>query len=235
MLTSQTVYSQCFNSNGTSNPSYDPNNFFCSLIVRSPTDGSQQTVKALFENLGGIKTSGIDVQLNWAAEFEDFALPIPGTVSIDFYFNHLNNYKTQTQKGQKFIDFADTSGDGTFTEGIAVPLFRDQETTTFGYALGPANVNLRWRHLPGVRSTTPGNLPAASYEEFDFFGTYRLTDTYTIRAGVENVFDKQPPITAAALANLATGTNATTGQGFTYNGSYDVLGRRFYIGLHAKY
>ncbi len=52
-----------FNRNGD-NPTYDVNNSYCKLIARDQ-DGYRATVDTPYFNLGGIETSGIDVQLNW--------------------------------------------------------------------------------------------------------------------------------------------------------------------------
>jgi outer membrane receptor protein involved in Fe transport len=239
VLTSQTIYRECFNATGD-NPNYDATNAFCQLIVRSPFDGSPQTVRALYANLGGIKTAGMDVQLNWFSDITDLGVMVPGQLSLNFYFNWLNYYETQVNSKAPFVDFAGSGGDGTFTEGISTPLFRYKTTTTFGYAEGPFSLNLRWLHLPSVKSAaavtnpTGGNnpFPTGSYDLFDLFGTWKITPAYIFRAGIENLFDKQP------LINTRTpgvGQPASSGAGSTYLGVYDVLGRRFYIGLKARF
>jgi len=240
VLNSQSIYQQCFNKYG-GNPSYDPTNFYCSLIVRSSTDGSPQTVRALYANLGGVKTAGLDVQLNWFSDIEDLGLKsVPGQLSLNVYFNWLNYYKTQFNAFSPWLDFAGSGGDGTFTGGNAQPLFRYQITTNVGYAVGPGSLMLRWRHLPGVASSatvtnpTGANnpFPTGNYDIFDLTGTWKVTSNYILRAGVENLFDKQ------ALINGQTpgvGQPASSGVGSTYAGAYDVLGRRFYVGLKARF
>ena len=248
VLTSESIYRQCFNGSGQ-NPTYDPTNFYCSLIVRGPpaTGGVPETVKALYSNLGGIKTAGVDVQLNWFADIHDLGLGmVPGQVSLNFYLNWLDYYKTQVNSTSAFVDYAGSGGDGTFTEGLATPLFRYRTTTTFGYSLGPGSLNLRWQHMPGVVSasavTNPGGannpFPTGSYDLFDLFGTWKITSTYIFRAGVENLFDTQPLINAktpGVAGPPLVGTPASSGAGATYLGVYDTLGRRFYIGLKARF
>ena len=53
------------------------------------------------------------------------------------------------------------------------------------------------------------------------------TDKFSITAYVNNLFDKQPPV-VADLANQWPGTN-------TVASSYDLIGRRFYAGVRARF
>jgi outer membrane receptor protein involved in Fe transport len=248
VLTSQTIYRECFNATGD-NPTYSATNFFCQLIRRSPFDGSPQTVTAVYQNFGGIRTAGLDVQLNWFSDIKDLGLGVPGQLSLNSYFNWLNYYETQVNSKSPFVDFSGSGGDGTFTGGIATPLFRYKITTTLGYSYGPGSLNLRWEHLPSVKSasavTNPANpnnpFPTGAYDLFDLFGTWRITSAYIFRAGIENLFDKQPEATGRTpgipgppLVGVPP-TSGLGGLGPTYIGVYDILGRRFYIGLKARF
>ena len=246
VLSSQSVYRECFNATGD-NPNYSPTNPYCQLIVRSPFDGSPSTVHALYANLGGIKTAGVDVELNWFAELNDLGLSsVPGQVSLNFYLNWLDYYSTQVNAHAPFVDYAGSGGDGTFTGGFAQPLFRYRTTTQFAYSVGPGSLSLRWQHMPGVISssavTNPTNpnlpFPTGSYDLFDLSGTWKIMSNYVLRAGIENLFDRQPEITGQTPGTAGgplVGTPASSGAGSTYAGAYDVLGRRFYIGLKARF
>jgi outer membrane receptor for ferrienterochelin and colicin len=152
------------------------------------------------------------------------------------------------------------------------------------------NFSLRWRFLPSVDhmaqatekaieknnsavangaagtilSYTPTQLQGTpSYSQFDFSFNWNVNDTYSVRAGVDNVFDKDPPIAGTTTTNganlgystadwdlaklqaLCAGkpgcqipnqyTVPTSGQGTTSGGYYDTLGRRYYIGVKASF
>ena len=62
---------------------------------------------------------------------------------------------------------------------------------------------------------------------FDLDASYTIDDGWfdglTIRAGVENLTDEQPPI-------FRTGSNANTDPS-----QYDVLGRRYYVTLALRF
>ena len=222
-LTSASVYEQCFNGGGSSNPTYDPNNAFCKLIHRDNIFGFPAGVDGLFTNIGAIRTSGIDLQFDWASDVRDFGIPAPGTLSLDVALNHLQSYEIQTSAGAPFIDYSDTTGNGT-----SGAQFKNKVYTTLGYSLGPVSTRLSWRHLPALNSTIPGALPNASHDELDLSAIWAIRDTFTLRAGVDNLTDAQPEI----VGRIPGVNNA---MGITDPGYYDTLGRRFYVGMSAKF
>jgi len=115
--------------------------------------------------------------------------------------------------------------------------------TTFGYNVGPANISLNWRHLPAIRpgspvNTTPNHtLPYAGYDIFDLNGFFNLPHGLQLRASIANLFDKQPPVSATTntLTNGVISTLGNDGAGTTNAAYYDTIGRRFSIGLKARF
>ena len=61
---------------------------------------------------------------------------------------------------------------------------------------------------------------------FDLAATYQMMDNVTLRAGVNNVFDSDPPLSYSV---------GTTGNGNTYPQLYDALGRYFFFGITANF
>ena len=100
---------------------------------------------------------------------------------------------------------------------------------------------------PADTGTNGCLLDTPAYHIFDLSATYTIMRNYTLRAGVDNLFDKQPPSTTATggLGRNSNGTyNAGGALAIDGNGGfgtgtnpsiYDSLGRRFYIGLNAKF
>ena len=63
----------------------------------------------------------------------------------------------------------------------------------------------------------------------DLSGDWNVRSGVDIHAGVNNVFDRLPPtLTTKALS-------AVLGNDNTYPGTYDLLGRTFFIGATIKY
>ena len=110
---------------------------------------------------------------------------------------------------------------------------------TLGYSYGPGHISLTWRHLPRVHPSgfyLAGGTPNAanntkdtpSHDEFNLAGSWTIGQRYTIRAGVDNLFDKDPPIVGANPPNTNNATN-------TLPGYYDLLGRRYYVGMKLNF
>jgi iron complex outermembrane recepter protein len=114
-----------------------------------------------------------------------------------------------------------------------------------------------------VLSYTPNTSQEVDqYNVFDLSGFWTINDTLTLRFGVDNVLDKEPSITTATLGRpydssktptqnrdainaVCTGlpgcvlpttySLGSSGQGGTSGGYYDTLGRRYYVGLKARF
>jgi outer membrane receptor protein involved in Fe transport len=57
--------------------------------------------------------------------------------------------------------------------------------------------------------------------------SWNITKNWSVRGGVNNVFDKDPPITS--IGNLPAFNGNTFPQG------YDALGRMFFLNVTAKF
>lgn len=68
-----------------------------------------------------------------------------------------------------------------------------------------------------------------SYFLFNLNGQYDLNDTWTLRAGIDNLFDRQPE----NVGSFFGGTVQNSGN--TYPAVYDALGRAFTVGVSARF
>ncbi|BAK67856.1 TonB-dependent receptor-like protein [Sphingobium sp. SYK-6] len=227
----QLVYQECFNSLGN-NPNYDPNNEYCQRISRNTTNGQWIATTASFENLGLIQTSGIDVQFDWS-------LPAPGigetgAVFANIVYNYLINYKVQNNPGGPVFDYANSIGSTIFVPPYGAQ-FRWKLNTTLGYDFGLGTVSMNWRHFPRARhaarvtNSTATQTRTSAYDIFDLSAQFRLNDMFQIRGGIDNLFDRDPNIIGAI-----PGTTAAVGEPDPA-GTYDVLGRRFYVGVRVDF
>ena len=233
VLTSGAILDQCFNRYGT-NPTYDPTNFYCSLIIRNRAIGIVDTVQALYENLPGVRTSGVDAQLDWSVVLADIGVNVPGALNVNVSANYLMHFSTSKAPDTPFVDYAGTSGDTAFSGGLLDPQFRWKTTTTVGYSVGPYSFSARWKHLPSIRSSTsPANFPTSAYNQVDISGRWAVNKTYELRGGIDNLLDVSPPISGANAGSAFA--NASSGAGVTYTSVYDILGRRFYVGVKARF
>jgi len=214
-----TIYDNCFNRFG-SNPTYDISNSFCQLITRNPLSGDRSQVDALFANLGILETKGVDLQVNWSTDFG------PGTFAVNSTINVLDSYEYETAPGQGIIDAT-----GTLDRG---GLYDSQAFTTFRYSWDRLSLGVNWRYLSSIEDSAAANDPATpnlgtgSYSNFALNLNYALRG-YNIRFGIDNLFDEDPNNIGAvnpALDNNAASTSA---------GLYDVLGRRYFLGVDMQF
>ena len=220
-LSVATVYDNCFNYNGVSNPTYDVNNSWCQMVRRNPITGDREEVDTPFFNLGTQTTRGIDLNVNWNKDFG------PGTFMLNSTMNFLDTYEYQIAPGDRIIDAS-----GTLDRG---GLYDFQALTRFGYIWNDVNLSLSWRHLDGAKAAAAAQSPTTTiqgpgaYDVFNLNGGWLIGDRYSLRFGVDNLFDTDPELTQANPAGGDTNTD------ITLPGLYDVLGRRYYVGMKISF
>jgi len=112
--------------------------------------------------------------------------------------------------------------------------------TSLNYGVGKFGFGLQWQHLPSVEDSSEATIPtttvgAPSYNLFNFNGSYTITDDVRLRFGIDNLFNKAPPLTNYNPANTnASSTGLLIGGGFS-SGYYDTNGRRFYLGASMRF
>ena len=241
-VTAQSTFDLCFNRDGVSNPNYllDDPNHLCRNIQRDANTGNVTQVLSQYQNLGLIKTNGVDVNLNWRAAMEDIGLAsLPGHVSANIAFTRLFSFKAQDFPTAPLLENA-----GTLNRG---GLFDWRTVTNLRYTMPTWNAGLEWRHLPSAKNsiyvTDPTTVVqgAGAYDLFGLTGEWHATDNLAVSGGVDNVFNRQPEkIGIGQVTNIAatSGGGTTIADGVASNplpGYYDVLGRRYYLQLKLSF
>jgi outer membrane receptor protein involved in Fe transport len=221
---STTVYNNCFNFDGASNPTYSVTNPYCQLIARDPVTGDRSTVIALYSNLGTLITQGVDMQVNWAHDLG------PGQVTAGTNVNYLNKFVYQTSPTSSLVDAKGTLDSSTNFPGGQ---FTYRTLSNLGYHWQGLSVGLGWEHLPSARNSAYSLNPKTTIQGTPHYDLFNLSSSYnwgkyTVRFGIDNLFDKDPLVVGA---NPGT----TTASNMTNAGFYDPLGRRYYVGLKATY
>ncbi len=87
---------------------------------------------------------------------------------------------------------------------------------------------LRWRYQSSLDDVsqvlTPSNVQPGvpTYQLWDAFATWRISDRFELRGGVNNLLDEDLPIVSSS-------------QNLTDVALYDVIGRSYYLGLRANF
>ncbi|MEG8054542.1 TonB-dependent receptor [Sphingomonas aerolata] len=117
---------------------------------------------------------------------------------------------------------------GKFGQTCGNPYAKWRLSTRATYSTGPMTVSVLYRHLSAVKdddsATTHAVERIKAYDYFDLTAAFRIKDGFTWSVGVNNVFDKQPPI---------LGDNQQ--QANTYPSTYDLYGRAFFVSTNVKF
>jgi outer membrane receptor protein involved in Fe transport len=202
------------------------NNVFCNLVFRGPADtlwlgnaSPTNGVQAVYQNIGFFEVKGIDVETTYARDIGDW-----GTLSVSNVLGYVDTWEQEEYPGA-----GSEECQGKYGGSCELPLPELRSRTQIGWST-PWNVlvNLTWRHIDQVehiQTSTPVDID--SFDYFDLAGIWTVNEMATIRAGVNNMFDKDPPITD----NGATDRN----NGNTYPGIYDHLGQYWFLGATVQF
>jgi len=237
------IFNGCLNDN---NPVY------CSQVVRTPlgelTGASPQSGGYILQkdyNLGLQIVSGIDLQMNYRWE-----LPASlGTFSAALNGAYLLHNINTPFPGSGSYDCAGLFGSSCF-DGTVNPHWRHNLRLTWDT---PWNllVSMQWRFIGPTsfdnNSSNPllagneeggSNLPPPSYDLYnaripgysylDLTAVWRATHNLELRAGVQNLLDKDPPIIPSLDISAFAGASNSWG-------AYDLLGRQLFVAFTAKF
>ncbi|WP_374579861.1 TonB-dependent receptor [Pseudoduganella sp.] len=155
-------------------------------FLRNP-DGSPFAILDLNENLGRVRTDGIDLSATVSSGRTDF-----GSFTFTLDGTWVHNYEYQNER------------DGAYTQNVATygdngPIMRWRHNAALTWRHGDWGATLSQNYKTGY---TDQNLVAAQYfNEVDSYQLWNLSATYsgwkglTLTGGVKNLFDKDPPFT----------------------------------------
>ncbi len=211
----------------------------CGIVGRDPFDGRASLANLTYTNRGSLKFQGVDLALNWRARFSELGFEsIPGMVS----FNTQVTIPTKrwTQDGDTIREWKGTNGCAV---GVVCSGYKYQAFTTLTYSTGPMSVSGRWNYYPTIKDASAATDPATkirgvfeSYNLLSLAGSYEVSDSLTVRMGIDNLFDVRPPLTGGSYAadgtfNTSTAPNLPIIPTASGDARYDQLGRRMYVGV----
>jgi outer membrane receptor protein involved in Fe transport len=201
----------------------------CQLINRDAQgiiSGPPFVVSANNANLAALNTEGVDFQVDYNQPL-GFSMTGAGESRLNFFF--LGNY-TKVNNFTPLIDLPDDQVvcAGRFGLDCGDPTARWKWSSRLSLIDGPVTASVRWRHLSAVTddddATTYFVEDIGSYDLFDLSFSVNAGDHLTVNFGVNNLFDRDPPI---------IGSNQE--QANTYPGTFDVLGRDFFISANLRF
>jgi len=203
----------------------------CSRINRSGNGslwvGTGQ-VEDLNTNIGGIATSGYDINANYAYDLGEL-----GGLSFNFVGTLLSDLTTDP--GLATATSYDCTGFYANQCGTPNPEWRHHFRAGWETPWMDLNLAATWRHFGEVSLISaatnlaqPGRVDSVleAQDYIDISGNMPIGDKVKLRFGINNVLDDDPPLSASV---------GTTGNGNTYPQSYDALGRFMFLGATVDF
>lgn len=232
----QAVFTQCLNTGAAA---------YCSQIHRDALGSLWLTpggyVEAGTTNVGSQGTSGLDLGASYRTS-------VPGYGGLNFTMNgtYLRTYTVENLTGAGTYDCVGLFG---ATCGTPTPKWRHKLRTTWATPWN-TDVSLTWRYIdrvkndvlsdneqlagdltvpPAERLSTPLDDHLSSRSYFDLNATYRFDRHLTISGGINNLFDKDPPLASSASVT------GSYGNGNTFPQVYDSYGRFIYANVSYRF
>lgn len=206
-------------------------NQFCNLLVRKTTgpaasQGALTEVNNGYVNEGWMKTSGLDVSVQWQGDLNDYFSTAPiglndaGQIALRTNWSWLQYYNSET--------FGQLSpGRGS----IGAPTHKIQ--SAFIYSNGPFSLQWELDIQSSVRidADPTGNqfyrTKIGAYFMNNLSLSYDFTQEVQGYFGVNNIFDRSAPNVLTSVPGNTTGSN-------TAEDVYDAIGRRYFVGVRVK-
>lgn len=242
------VIAACYNYFGT-NPTYDRNYKYCRALPSSAPTLSGATIRNPADQLNGrfpnangglLKTSGLDIQIDYGFEWEWFGLPEwMGSLQANALFTHVMNFSQADAEDLPEVDYTGTISYFGAGLGTSFPEWKANFNTRWKLGENPYgdfDVGVRARYIGSMTNRTlaqfkgetflgtagvPTDVKATWY--FDADAGWGITDNVEVRIGVNNIANLQPRQYAP---NVQSGTDPST---------YDVVGRRLFASIKLRF
>jgi iron complex outermembrane recepter protein len=223
-LGARTILFTCLNTG-------DP--LFCNRVHRDSNGSLWLTPKGFIDarqvNIGALKVRGVDIGVNYVRNLGSIGsanFEFLGSRTLEYVIDPGGLAQTRTCVGRY----------GAFC-GTPLPRWRHSVRATWDTRSG-ISLSLNWRYIGAVKAsrpelfpTYPGDLKIGAQNYFDLTSVFHVGRKYVLRLGVNNLFDRPPPIVGGS-SNTAVGGGVN---GNTFAGLYDPLGRYMFAGLTMNF
>jgi outer membrane receptor protein involved in Fe transport len=205
----------------------DGNDSQCAKVQRGPNGdlwvGSSATsgrIIALQDNLAVEEVKGVDLVATY-----DFDMGSWGSMNINNVLSYVDTWDTQELSGAPKVECAGTFG---ATCGFPTPEYRNNLRATWTTPWS-VTASAQWRYIDEVKDQNKiRDLDEVNY--LDVAAIWDVTEWASLRAGVNNVTDEEPPIIGSNIAG-----SSIYGAGNTFPGMYDANGRYWFVGASLTF
>lgn len=201
---------------------YSGDSSFCSFITRRPSAsgaysaGSLEFIDSAVSNSGGLATQGIDATVGYSDKLG------PGTFMARYAHTYVREAYTIPLPGAAKDNFAGE---------IGAPKHRGMLTLGYHWGKFGVNSNVTYIGESALDDTflagydlAPGSVKVGGKTYLDLQFNYDWDKKTRLYLGIDNALDTKPAPIISGLPGNDTGTE-------TNAGTYDPIGRRFYVGV----
>lgn len=200
---------------------------FCDLVRRGTNDSlwlgqasATNGISALSQNIGFFRVKGVDLEVSYRHELGEL-----GSVKISNVTGWIDSWQQE-----EFVGAGVQQCEGVYGGACGAPTIELRNRFQAVWAT-PWDVmmSLGWRYLSSVdqigTDRPPTEIAAQNY--IDLAGTWAVNDWLNLRAGVNNVLDREPPFVPQGVTARENGN--------TYPGIYDALGQYWFVGTSVSF
>jgi iron complex outermembrane receptor protein len=182
------------------------------LWIGSNVATSGQVV-ALNDNLAIERVKGWDVIADYSMEVGDY-----GSLQFNNVMAFIDTWDQQEIQGAPVVD---CKGNWGGTCGSPTPDFQNNLRTTWTTPWD-VSASVLWRYISEVKDLNGNDITLDAVNYFDVSAMWQATESISLRAGINNILDEEPPV---AGGNAGPSQN---GNGNVFPGTYDALGRYWF-------
>ena len=184
----------------------------CDRVIRDGT-GTITTVFANAQNIASFETRGYDIEASYLLRMSDLREGLDGTLRLRALATYVDRFLTNDG-----VSRFDRAGDVGNTV-VGLPKWRS--TVSLTYQTDRLGVDARVRYVDGGDFDSQNlllvNNSVKSRTYVDLGAQFKATDRFTFFGNVNNVFDRDPPLSTAGTPH------------------YDIVGTYFTFGARAKF
>jgi outer membrane receptor protein involved in Fe transport len=227
LLGFQRIVDDCFASPGSS---------VCDLITRDPATGRLSQVRNITQNIAAAAGRGLDVEVSYRQPVNLFGGD-EENLSLRVFWSHLIENSTTTDRSNPgtYFDSAGQTGVGVLPKD-SVTAIQNLRSGNFNLSLSERFIssgiyNKRYNQ-PGARPDVEDNtVPSVIYVNLSASYDWDIAGgTLQLFGNVQNLLDKDPPITPTVFDSFLSQTGNQVNAGL-----FDLLGRRFTLGVKFRY
>lgn len=177
-------------------------------------------IVSFLDNLAIEKVQGYDITALYDYDAGEW-----GRVHVNDILSITSTWDQQELEGAPTTDCLGKWG---LTCGSPTPDVRNNLRATWITPWG-VRPSLMWRYVSGVEALSDTGVDLGERHYIDLAAIWAFADYASLRVGINNVFDREPPV-----AGQEAGPSIA-GNGGVFPGLYDVLGRYFFFGLTANF